>query len=291
MTGFGRGELDTKLGFVSIEVKSVNSKTCSIVVRLPETLLSLESNISSYVKKRVSRGQINISVAFNKDSSAFGSDVIIDHELAQKYCQQLTKMREFLSLDDSIGLSSIVSLPGVINIEEPRISPDEVWSAAHSVLEVAVDQLISAREREGLAIQADLSQRLKIMAELIEQINDRSHEAVEKYRERIHKRIEELLRDEVSLDESRIAVEVAIMAERCDITEEIVRLRSHLSQIRDNLGNSEEPIGRRLDFILQEVNREVNTIASKASNTKISTYCIQFKDETEKMREQVQNIE
>ena len=185
----------------------------------------------------------------------------------------------------------VTALPGVINIDEPKQDADEMWAMVQGVLAVAVDQLIEMRQTEGAAIEEDLSSRLETMSMLIEQISARTPEVVEKYRNRLRRRISDLLEGKTEVDESRIAMEVAVMAERCDITEELVRLRSHISQMETNLKESEGPVGRHLDFILQEVNREVNTIASKASDTQISADCIRLKDETEKMREQVQNIE
>lgn len=291
MTGFGSGELDTEIGHLAVEVKSVNNRACNVVARLPETLLPLESQISSYIKSRISRGQINVSVALSKNEGTVGKRIIFDRELAKEYYEQLTAAKEYLSLTDSIGLSAITALPGVISVEEPEEDVGEVWSVVHKILAMAVDQLIKTREAEGSAILQDLSSRLQIMSQLTEQIAARAPAVVEEYRQRLRKRIDDLLREQITVDESRIAMEVAIMAERCDITEEIVRLRSHISQIGDNLKDSEEPIGRRLDFILQEINREVNTIASKANDAQISADCIRFKDETEKMREQVRNIE
>ncbi len=291
MTGFGRGELNTEIGALSVEVRSVNSRTCTVIVKLPEPLLFLDNRVSSYIRSRASRGQINVSVVLDKDGASSGRKVTIDRELAREYCQRLVEVKEYLSLTEPIRLDTVTALPGVINIEEPKEDVDEVWKVLQRVLEMAVDQLIEMRKTEGLAISQDLHNRLETMSQLTERINARAPEVVEKYRKRLQRRAEELLKDQVTIDESRIAMEVALMAERCDITEEVVRLRSHIEQLKGSLKNSDSPVGRHLDFILQEVNREVNTIASKASDTQISTDCIQFKDETEKMREQVQNIE
>ncbi len=291
MTGFGRGELNTELGRVTVEVRSVNSRSLGVFAKLPETLLSFESQISSYIRSRISRGQINVSVELDKDGLPSGRRIIVDRELARECCEQLAEVKEALSLTDSISLSALAALPGVISVEETKENIDEIWPVVHRTLEMAVDQLIEMRETEGAAIQEDLSRRLETMWELTDRMNSRAPEVVEEYRERLRKRISDLLRDEVTIDESRVAMEVAVMAERCDITEEIVRLRSHIAQIRDSLEHSEEPVGRHIDFILQEVNREVNTIASKASDSLISTDCIQFKDETAKIREQIQNVE
>jgi len=291
MTGFGRGEIDTEMGRFTVETKSVNSRTCTVIVRLPETLSSLESRVISYIKSRTSRGQINVSVNLSRNEAASGKRAIVDRELAKEYCRQLAEMKSFLSLAEPININTIAALPGVINVEEPEENIDEAWSVVSRVLTMAVDQLIEVRTTEGAAMMEDLSSRLKSMSELIEQISTRSPVVVEEYRERLLQRISDLLQKHITIDESRIATEVAIMADRCDINEEIVRLRSHICQISDVLKNTEGPVGRHLDFILQEVNREVNTIASKASDAQISTNCIRLKDETEKMREQAQNIE
>jgi len=289
MTGYGRGELDNAVGRFIVEVRSVNSRSCNVTVKLPDNLFSLENRIYNYIRSRISRGQINVSVSLNSATS--GKKVILDRELAKEYFKQLTDIKEYLSIPEPIGLSTIAALPGIVNVEEPFEDIDEIWSAAHSALAIAVDQLVEVRTAEGTAILEDLYPRLEIMSQLSDQITSRSPEVVEEYRQRLRQRVSKLLRDEVTIDESRIAMEVAIMAERCDITEEVVRLRSHISQIKDVLKDSEGPVGRHLDFILQEINREVNTIASKASDSQISTDCIRFKDETEKAREQVQNLE
>lgn len=291
MTGFGRGEFSSETGHFSVEVRSVNSKTCNVVVRLPENLLALEGKVSSYIRSRASRGQINVTVALDKNGVSSGKRITIDRELAREYFERLTEVKEYLSIDESVDLETITALPGVINMEEPKEDIDAAWQVLNGALEMAVDQLIEMRKTEGAAMLSDLSQRLETMSQLTGQINARAPEVVEKFRQRLQKRINELQQAHVVVDESRIATEIAIMAERSDVTEEIVRLRSHIGQIRDSLGKTDEPVGRHLDFILQEVNREVNTIASKASDTQIATECIQFKDETEKMREQVQNIE
>jgi uncharacterized protein (TIGR00255 family) len=201
------------------------------------------------------------------------------------------EVKDSFSLSDPVSINTIAVLPDVIRVEEPEENMDEIWPIVNRVLVMAVDQLIEVRTTEGAAMLEDILIRLESMSQLIEQISSCSLDVVEEYRQRLEQRVSTLLQDQVTIDESRIAMEVAIMADRCDITEEIVRLRSHINQISNILEDAEEPVGRHLDFVLQEVNREVNTIASKASNTQISSDCIRFKDEIEKMREQVQNIE
>ncbi len=289
MTGYGRGELDNAVGRLIVEIRSVNSRSCNVTAKLPDNLLSLESRVYNYIRGRVSRGQVNVSVSLDRATS--GKKVILDRELAKEYCKQLTDIKEYLSITEPIALNTIAALPGVVNVEEPYDDIDEIWSAVHGALEIAVDQLVEVRAAEGASILEDLYSRLETMSQLADQISSRTPEVVEEYRQRLRQRVNELLRDEITIDDSRIAMEVAIMAERCDITEEIVRLRSHIGQMKDVLKDSGGPVGRHLDFILQEINREVNTVASKASDSQISACCIRFKGETEKAREQVQNLE
>ncbi len=291
MTGFGRGELNTEMGRLTVEIKSVNNRTCSVVVRLPETLSSLENRVSSCVVGRISRGQINVSVTLSKNENNTGKKVVLDQKLAKAYFEQLTAIKEYLSLSDPIGLNTIAALPGVVNIEEIEEDIDEIWSILNRVLAMALDQLIETRQVEGAAMLEDLRGRLETMSDLTEQINTRAPNVIGEYRQRLQSKISDLLQEDIAVDESRIAMEVAIMAKRCDITEEIVRLQSHICQIGDSLKNTKGPVGRHLDFIFQEINREVNTIASKANDIQITANCIRFKDETEKMREQAQNIE
>jgi uncharacterized protein (TIGR00255 family) len=291
MTGFGRGEFNAESGQFIVEIRSVNSRSCNILIKLPENLLSLESQVCSYVGSRISRGQINVSVTFNKDGTEPEKRVILDRELVKEYIEQLESLRDTFLLSDPVFLNTIATLPGVISIREPKEDASKVWGSLLKALEIAVEQLIETRRSEGDAISSDLSIRLKNMLSVIEHIKTRSPEVIEEYRQRLKERITELLQEEFSIDETRIAMELAIMAKRSDITEEIVRLRSHISQIEKILQNSKDPVGRHLDFILQEINREVNTIASKTNDVQIATQCIRLKDETDKMREQAQNIE
>lgn len=291
MTGYGRGEFINESGHLYAEVKSVNSKTCNVTVKLPDTLSSFESQIVAYVKTRVKRGQINVSIELNRDGLTSGKKVIIDRELARDYYNQLESLRDELALTDTINLINLTNLPDVISLEEAKEDTEQIWHAAYQALIIAIDQCIQTRETEGSAISLDVVEHLETMSQLIERINVRSPIIIEEYRQRLQKRLNDLTQNIVTIDESRLATEVAIMADRCDVSEEIVRLRSHVSQMQDILQESEEPVGRQLDFILQEINREANTIASKANDLQISSDCIQLKYEIEKVREQIQNIE
>lgn len=291
MTGFGQGAISTGIGEINVEIKSVNSKTCVVTTKLPETLSPLEGKIVAYVKNKARRGQISVTVILNRDGISSGKRVIIDKQLIKEYWNHLTDIKEFLSLSDNLNLSSIATLPGVITIEEPKESIDGIWTDMDSVLKIAIDQLIEMREIEGAAIFEDLKGRIESVSQGLERISISAPKIIEEYQERLRKRIGELIQGQFAIDDSRIAMEIAILAEKSDITEEIVRLRSHVSQMIDNLKSPGEPIGRHLDFVLQEINREINTIASKSSDYQITAECIKIKDEIEKMREQAQNIE
>lgn len=287
MTGYGRGEI----GQFSVEIKSVNSRNCVIIAKLPDVLSAIEPQVVAYVRSMIKRGQINVSVMMNKDGTSSGKKAIIDKQLAKEYWQHLQEIKEYLSISDPISLDDIANLPGVIALEETRENIEKIWPDLQVVLEKAINQLIDMRKSEGTAMLEDITKRLEVLSQIVEHISIKTPEVVEKYRDYINKRITELLQDQAKIDESRMAMEVALMAEKSDITEEIVRLRSHISQIMDDLKNPKEPVGRHLDFVLQEMNREINTVSSKADDYEIISDCIKFKDEIEKIREQVQNIE
>lgn len=290
MTGFGRGETSIDSMSISVEIKSVNSKGFNITTKLPESILSYEQQIINYIKSRIKRGQITIAIELNKNNSYLKSKVVVDHDLAKEYWRQLESLRDELSFTDPIDLITLAGFPGVITVEESKEDVEQIWSSIYQALVMATDQLIHTRETEGSAMLLDITKRLDEMKELIDIIKNRSPLVIEEYRQRLQKRIEDMMQNQL-IDESRLAMEVAMMADKCDITEELVRLRSHISQMEYYLNDTDESIGRQLDFILQEINREVNTISSKANDYQISANCIQLKYEIEKVREQAQNIE
>lgn len=291
MTGFGRGEVMVESASIYAEIKSVNSKTFNLTIKLPDLLSPYEQQITNYLKSRIKRGQINITIELNKNELSSGNKVVVNRELAKEYWHQLESLRDELSFTDQINLVTLATLPGVITIEETKENIDQLWSSTYQALCIAVDQFIHSREIEGSAMLADINERLESMSVLIDKIKIRSPLVIEEYRQRLQKKLAEITQNQPIVDESRLAMEVAIMADKCDITEELVRLKSHILQMKDSLTNSDEPIGRQLDFILQEINREANTISSKANDYQISSDCVQLKYEIEKIREQVQNIE
>jgi len=291
MTGFGRGEAVINSSYIFAEIKSVNSKSCNLITKLPDILSPFEPDIVNYVKNKIRRGQITVTIEIVNDELSSCNKVIIDHNLAKEYYSQLESLRDALSLTDKVNLTMLFSLPGIITIKEIREEADRVWSVAYQALVLAVDQFMCSRESEGSVMFIDINERIASIIEIIDRIRSRSHLVVDEYSQRLKKRLVELLQNQPIIDESRLAMEVAIIADKCDITEELVRLKSHIMQMRDNLTNLAESVGRQLDFILQEANREVNTISSKANDYQISSDCIQLKYEIEKIREQAQNIE
>ncbi len=288
---FGCAEINTASGNLTVEVKSVNSRTCNISVKLPESLSSLEISIINYIKGKINRGQVNVIISLNKNGIATNKKIVIDHELLKEYFKQIDTLKEYIDISGTLDLNTAINLPGIISIEEMKENVEEFLPNVQHVLDMAMAQFIETREKEGSAILNDILARLEIMSELISSIKSRAPQVIDEYRQRILKRLNDLMNGQALVDESRIAMEISIMAERCDISEEIVRLQSHIKQIKDSIINSKEPVGRHLDFILQEINREINTISSKANDYQISYECIRFKNEAEKIREQVQNIE
>jgi len=297
MTGYGRSELKTDLGTVTAEAKSFNSKNLNIIVKLPDSLSYLDMQIAGYVKNKISRGQVNILIDINKNGSSTNKKANIDILLLKEYCDIINSLKESFSITDPINLQTLLSLPGVLNVDEKEENSNEILSDLLKALDVAIAQLLDMREKEGMVVLEDITERLEIISKTVENIAIRTPEIINEYRERLRKRIQDLVQDQnimnyhLNIDESRIAMEVSIMAERSDINEELVRLRSHINQFKDTLLKIGEPVGRQLDFILQEINREVNTISSKANDYQISAECIRLKNETEKIREQAQNIE
>lgn len=291
MTGFGRAEINTASGNLTAEVKSVNSRACNINVKLPENLSSLEIGIINYVKNKINRGQVSVTISLNKNGIATDRKIAIDHELVKEYFKQINTLKEYINISDTLDLHTLINLPGVMSIEEKKENAEELLPDVQHVLDIALAHFIETREKEGRMILNDILERLETMSELVFNIKSRAPQVIDEYKKRITKRLHDLTDGQILVDESRIAMEISIMAERCDISEEIIRLQSHIKQIKDSLANPNEPVGRHLDFILQEINREINTVSSKANDYQISYECIRFKNEIEKIREQIQNIE
>jgi len=288
MTGFGKAETHTKAGDFTVEISSVNSRFLEVSARLPRQFSLLEHRLRELVNSRLNRGKVTVFVGFEQPENAPGKYQLSENAV-RAYHQQLVAIKKTLKLSGEIGLSDLLALPDIVQPEEATADDDLIWSGLRKAADKALGDLVRMRRREGTAMAQDMKQRLNVIAGLIKEIIADSSLVVEKYRQRLTSRIGELV-EPSAYDPGRLEQEIAVFAEKSDISEECTRLSSHLSQYKRSLGVG-EPVGKRLNFILQEINREVNTIASKCPETKITTAVIALKEEIEKLRELVQNVE
>ncbi|MHC1721283.1 MAG: YicC/YloC family endoribonuclease [Clostridiaceae bacterium] len=288
MTGYGRGSIELEGRSYTIEIKSVNHRYCDLSIKIPKSLLSLEDRIRKTVQSKINRGKTDLFLTQNlfdkKDTAAY-----LNKSLADSYFACLTELKNRYNMRDEVSLSLIARLPEVITTKQEEEDAEEIWNSISIPLNTAIDQLIQMREKEGLKLKEDIIEKCKGIEEMVTVIGDKSTFIVDEYLKKMKQRLDDLIR-EYKVDENRLAMEVAILADKASIDEEIVRLKSHLVQVKETM-EIDEPIGRKLDFIIQEMNRETNTIASKASNLDIINIVLNMKNEIEKIREQVQNIE
>lgn len=287
MTGFGRGTHTGVAYRVAVELRSVNHRYREIVVRVPRDMPGLEEPVRARIAQAVARGRVDALVAVEPLPGTRG--LRVDVHLARAYRQALEDLRRELDLDDDVDLELLASLPGVIGLDESSADLEACWRDAAPALDQALAHLAAMRAAEGAALARDLAGALERLAGHVEAVAARAPQVVEAYKARLAQRVQALAGD-VPVEPDRLAAEVAIFADRADISEEVVRLRSHMDQFRATL-ELDEPVGRRLDFLLQEMNREVNTIGSKAHDAGIAAAVVEMKVEIERMREQVQNVE
>jgi uncharacterized protein (TIGR00255 family) len=287
MTGYGQGLASGDSFKVKIELRSVNNRNLDIHWRGPQELAALEIPLKKQIQAAVARGRVDVTISFEQTKDAAYE---LNRPLIRGYLAALRMMREEFSLTGEVGLDTIARIPDVLlpASGEGGLS-NEVVQGIEAALTQALTELVAMRAVEGHQLQKELLARLARIAEKVAFIEANSASVVEAYREKLRKRLDELLRD-LPLDQSRLAQEAAYLAERSDITEEITRLKSHLAQLRELL-NAEGEIGKKLDFLLQEMSREVNTILSKSAELAISNAAIEIKTEVEKLREQAQNVE
>ncbi|MGI6553264.1 MAG: YicC family protein [Clostridia bacterium] len=288
MTGYGKGQSIGCGLAVTIEIKTVNHRYLEMNFRLPRSYGAYEDRIKSLLKEKISRGRVDL-LFYLEQMEKKASAVKVDKELAMAYYNSLKEIAGKLDLPMNLGVFEISQLPEVIAVEEDETDLEEFWPVVEKAVQEALAGLMKMREEEGRRIQKDLLLRHQSVKEMIAAIEACSGIMVDNYRKRISERIRELF-PQLPIDEQRLAMEVALMAEKSDITEELVRLESHLGQMRECL-ESTEPVGRKLDFLVQEMHREINTIGSKANDLEISQQVVNLKSELEKIREQVQNIE
>jgi len=288
MTGYGKAETITTDFKVMVEISSVNNRFCEIQFRLPKFLSSLESKLKEKILGKITRGKITYGLTW-EENLPLSSYVKLNEEAAEVYYIIFKQLKEKYNLSGELKVKDFVNLPDLIKMEKEEYDLEKAWGVISEVTEKALSELNSMRSAEGLSLSTDLRNRVKSLDEALKKIEKLASQNVESYRMRLQSRISELI-GEMNLDEQRLAQEVALLAERSDVTEECIRFKSHNQQFLSAL-EEEAPVGKRLTFLLQEMNREANTIGSKALSAPISQLVIFLKEEIEKIREQVQNIE
>lgn len=288
MTGFGRCETAENDRKFTVEIKSVNHRYLDVSIKLPKALNFFESSIRSELKNYISRGKVDVYVSY-EDFSEKTSVVCYHRELAEEYLRYLRQMGEEFGLENDVRVSTLSRFPEIFTMEENRVDQEELWKELRAALTGAARMFVDTRVAEGEHLKEDLIEKLDGMRQRVDFISERSPLIVAQYRHRLEERVRELLAD-TAVDEGRLLTEVTIFADKVCVDEEIVRLYSHIETTRSTLleGGS---IGRKLDFIAQEMNREANTILSKSTDLEISNCAIELKTEIEKVREQIQNIE
>lgn len=288
MTGFGAGRGESHGEVLGVELRSVNAKFCDVKPRMPRELAALEPELIKEIRARLSRGSVDAFVR-REGQGQRGIVPRVDVQLASAYAKALRELKDALGLSGDATLQDVVAMEGVVTLAESAPDLASASAALHQALERALDALEDMRRREGEALARDLSSRLDALERRLHELRRLSPQQVEAARERLWTRVAELSRG-APVDESRLAQEIAIMADRTDVAEELTRLASHLQQARGLIA-SDAPAGRKLDFLVQEVNREINTIGSKSQHAGIASVVVEMKAELERVREQVQNVE
>lgn len=289
MTGFGSGRAANEQLDVTIEMKSVNSRYCDIICKVPRLFTAVEDEIRRMVKGSLARGKIEVSISYK--SGTKGRTLTVDSALVQEVRRALVR-EGFYGSEQEVPLSAVTAVSNeCFSVEEVDITPDTIAMLAMKAAEEAITNLLKMRAKEGEALRLDIEARLQTLENIVEAIDCHKTDVLTAYEERLRRRLDDMLSAlGKTVDEDRILQEVAVMADKTDISEEIVRFGSHVVQLRNTL-NDTEPIGRKLDFLIQEMNREVNTMGSKGADLSITDRVVALKCELEKIREQIQNIE
>jgi uncharacterized protein (TIGR00255 family) len=288
MTGYGTAELVEENLKATVEITSVNNRFCEIQFRLPKHLSPLESKLKEIILSRITRGKINVALTW-EEASPVASYVKLNEEAADVYFSIMKQLKERYGLSGDIRLDQFFNLPDLVKVEKEEPDLERAWDVISKITQKALEEFNQMRKAEGEKLAQDMMERISRLDQTIPRIEKLTPESVGVYRGKLKRRIKELL-DNSTVDEHRLELEVALMAEKCDVTEECVRFRSHNQQFLSAV-KEDAPVGKRLTFLLQEMNREANTIGSKAADAQISQKVIFLKEEIEKLREQVQNIE
>ena len=289
MTGFGRCEVSEGDRKFTVEMKGVNHRYLDANIRMPKKLNFFDSAIRTVLKQYVTRGKVDIFITY-EDLTENQVALKYNESLAKEYLDAFKKMEETFGLENDIRVSTVSRCPEVLTMEEQSADEDELWKGLKKALEGALKQFVETRGIEGENLKNDIIAKLDGMSEKVACIEVRSPEIVAEYRAKLEEKVKEFLAD-TQMDEGRIAAEVVIFADKICTDEEVVRLKSHIAHMKETFATEENGIGRKLDFIAQEMNREANTILSKANDIEVSNYAIDLKTEIEKVREQIQNIE
>jgi uncharacterized protein (TIGR00255 family) len=289
MTAFGRAEKEDEVRTYIVEIRTLNRRYLEVLVRLPRQWFPMEDRVKKLVGGKIARGRVDISVKV-KDRAETVSQIEVNVPLAQAYLRALRDLNRTLELEERIGMKMLLAMEGVVTATEPEVDLDRSWETLSLCIGEALEGVDAMRLSEGKAVYDDFQKRLDFVDNSFSKIEALSPSILSEYRDRLHERITVLTEGKVELDPNRLAQEVAFLVDKGDITEEIVRAQSHLKQFRGMI-ESEDAAGRSLDFLLQELNREVNTIGSKVGDAELSQVVVSLKSELEKIREQVQNVE
>lgn len=288
MTGYGRAEKIIGGKKISVEMKSVNHRYSDYSIKVPRYYGFLEERVREYVSEYVFRGKVDLFVNLESYGES-DKEIVLNTALAKSYIDALEKLRDEFGLKDDISVSVVAKNSEIFKAEQKEEDQEQIWLSVREVLSEAVSAFIAMREREGERIYKDLIERVEYMKQIASEIDERSPQTVAEYRQKLYGKVKELLEDR-TVDEGRLLTEVAVFADKVAVNEEIVRLSSHFDEFY-NILDSNEPAGRRTDFLIQEINRETNTIGSKANDIVIAKKVVELKAEIEKLREQIQNIE
>lgn len=288
MTGYGRFEDTASPRAISVEIKSVNHKFFEFSCRVPRTMGFLEERLKNAVQARVARGKIDLYLSVEADADT-PAVVEINHALAAGYTKAMEELARTYLLGNDVTAGMIARFPDVLTVRKAPEDEEALWNQVEPVLDGALDAFLAMREREGEKLKTDVLSRIETIRQAVEAVEAQSPQTVAAYRARLEEKIKELL-GSASVDEQRLLTETAVFADRIAVDEETVRLRSHLEQM-ERLLEGDQPVGRKLDFLLQEANREINTIGSKSQSTPIARVVVNVKAELEKIREQIQNLE
>lgn len=288
MTGYGRGYLEANGRDITVEIRSVNHRYYEFSSKLPRNLAFAEERLKSLLQGKISRGKVEIAVQI-QNVTAVSEKITVNKEIVREYVEALREIHDELNLEDNLSLSDVMRIPDAFTVVKAETDEEQLWEDVKTAAEEALSNFIAMREREGERMKADLLSRLEVIEENVGVIESRGPMITENYRKRLYERMCEVLEGK-NVDENRILLEAGIFSEKTAVDEETVRLRSHIAQFREMM-ESGEPVGRRLDFLVQEMNRETNTIGSKVQDVEVTKIVVDQKSEIEKIREQIQNIE